>query len=100
NAIKNDIAGKTDHRTKTGKELINFYEAGGTTGHTHEKRIEQIEDELYKSLRRQLRSKSLRGKTVDKLVHVLDYVEKMNRIFEDTTRFAVYLSARDRGLSI
>ena len=24
----------------------------------------------------------------------------MNRIFEDTTRFAVYLSARDRGLSI
>ena len=46
------------------------------TGHTHEKRIEQIEDELYKSLRRQLRSKSLRGKTVDKLVHVLDYVEK------------------------
>lgn len=98
-AIIENIAGKN----KNGKyveELRNFYEAGGTTGFTHEKRVEQLEKELKKEIDRALRASTTKGKTIDKLTHILDYIEHWNRIFEDTTRFAVYLSARDKGMTV
>jgi hypothetical protein len=98
--IIEDMAGKFDPKNPKHVELKNFYEAGGTTGFTHEKSIDRLEKEFKNDLKRLMRSDTLRGKTLDKAMHILKYIEHWNRIFEDTTRFAVYLSAREKGLSI
>lgn len=99
-AIARHMAGVFDANNKYDVELRKFYEAGGTTGFTHEKRIEDLEKELKRDIKRALRSSSFRGKTFDKLTHILKYIEQWNRMFEDTTRFAVYLSAREKKLSV
>jgi hypothetical protein len=94
------MAGKFDPNNKHDVELKNFYEFGGTTGHTHEKSIETLEKEFKKELAKALRRDKIRGQTLDRAADVLKYIEYWNRIFEDTTRYAVYLSAREKGLTV
>ena len=93
------VAGKLDNNSDLAKKLKNFYELGGTTGFTHEKTAEQLEKEFNRELKRALRTGTVKGVTIDKVANLLKYIETWNRIFEDTTRFAVYLSALDKGLS-
>jgi len=99
-AIIRHMAGKFDPNNKHDVELKNFYEFGGTTGHTHEKSIETLEKEFKKELAKALRRDKLRGQTLDRVADVLKYIEYWNRIFEDTTRYAVYLSSREKGLTV
>ncbi|MCF7859860.1 MAG: hypothetical protein K9N07_11150 [Candidatus Cloacimonetes bacterium] len=99
-AIVRNMSGKYDPKNRYDVEMRNCREAGGFTGFTHEKTIAKLERELKRELKRSLRSDKLVGKTWDKLTGIFRFIEYYNRLFEDTTRFGVYLDARDKGLSI
>jgi len=91
------LAGKTG--TELDEKLQEFYETGAATGYTHEKSPEQIEKDLNKELSRILRSNGLRGKSINTITGIYDIIGKWNQLFEDTTRFAVYLNSLEAGKS-
>ena len=98
--IVRNISGHYNPNDPLQIELKKFYEAGGTTGFTHEKTVEQLEKELYKALQKRINQDSYSGKIVNTVANVLKGIEHWNRIFEDTTRFGVYLSARNKGMTV
>jgi len=81
------------------KQLNEFYEVGGATGFTHEKTPEEVEKDLKKELDRILKRDSLHGKMVIHTLNVFEVIRKWNQLFEDTTRFSVYLSSLEAGKS-
>ncbi|WP_163321694.1 LPD5 domain-containing protein [Draconibacterium mangrovi] len=81
------------------KQFQDFYHIGGATGYTHEKTPQEIEKDLKKELKRILQKGTFKGATVNQLVGALNAFQKWNQLFEDTTRFAVYLSSLEAGNS-
>jgi hypothetical protein len=95
-AILRDIRGKSNN-SDIDKHLKRFYEVGGATGYTHLKTPEQIEKELNTQLKDMLNRGKLTGSIGRNARHLKNGVETWNRIFEDATRFSVYLSAIQAG---
>ena len=95
NTVRKAIWGKNvDKSDPLQIKLKRFYELGGATGFTHEKTPEQIEKELNKELKRILSGDKY------KMAHgAFEAIKNWNRLFEDTTRFAVYLSSLEAGKS-
>jgi hypothetical protein len=100
NTIRKDLYGNVDKNSNIYKEYRNFYQAGGATGFTHYKTPEQIEKELTKELKRKLNNEGMKKHSASVVSGAFGAIENWNRLFEDTTRFAVYLSSREAGKSI
>ena len=96
-AIIRHLTGKADLNNRIDKELEEFYQYGGATGYTHLKTPEEIEKDIKKEIKRMVRAGSLRGDMANTAVKFLGGVEAWNMIFEDATRFSVYLASIASG---
>ena len=97
-AIIRRITGKSGSG-KYDKMLKEFYESGGATGFTHEKTAQEIEKELNKKLADMVNAWKVKGWMGRQRRALVHSVEAWNRIFEDATRFSVYMSAIEQGFS-
>jgi hypothetical protein len=96
-AIIRHMKDKPDMNNKTDRDLNDFYTFGGATGYTHNKTIEEIEREVNDEVERMVRKGTVTG-SMSHIVHKTKVgVEYWNRIFEDATRFSVYLSSLAAG---
>jgi len=95
-AILRDIYGKSNN-SETDKLLRRFYLTGGATGYTHLKTPQQIERELNRELADILNKGKLKGTVGRNFRHLKNNVELWNRLFEDATRFSVFMSAIEAG---
>ena len=75
------------------QQLEDFYNLGGATGYTHMKSPEEIEKDINKEVARMVRKGTIAGGIGDAGHALLGAVERWNKIFEDATRFSVYLSS-------
>lgn len=66
-------------------------EDGAFTGFTHARNIDQISESIEREIRKSMRDVDM-GK-------ILDAIKNYNRIFEDSVRFAAYVTSRESGLS-
>lgn len=97
-AIIRSLRGK-ESGGKYDEMLKEFRETGGNTGYTHLKTPEQLEKEINSELEMFNRTGTFRGYTIDKARKALSAIEAWNQIFEDATRFSVYITSRDAGKS-
>lgn len=74
-----------------------FYLTGGITGFTHSKDIQQIEREVDRIVEDLTNKGTLKGAVGRNLRHLVGNVETWNRIFEDATRFSVFMAAVESG---
>ena len=95
-AIVRDIFGKSNN-SDLDKKLKRFYEVGGATGYTHLKTPQQIEKELNQQLDDMLNRRKLKGALGRNVRGTIHSIEMWNRVFEDATRFSVFLSALEAG---
>lgn len=98
-AIIRDLRGKTP-TGKYGMMLQEFRAVGGNTGYTHLKTPEQLEKEINSELNIINRKGTFRGYTLDQLIKVKGAIEAWNQVFEDATRFSVYITSRENGKSM
>lgn len=96
-AIIRYIAGKQNLSNSIDQKLDEFYKTGGATGYTHLKTPEEIEKDINKEIKRMVRAGTLRGDMVNTAHKLLTGIEYWNRIFEDATRFSVYLASLAAG---
>lgn len=96
-AIARRMAGKPDMKNKTDRDLEEFYNLGGATGYTHNKSIEEIEKDVNKAIKRMVRRGTATGSAINVLHGIGTGIEYWNRLFEDATRFSVYLSSIAAG---
>lgn len=92
-AIMRRIRGAQDFSNPMDQQLEDFYNYGGATGYTHLKTPEEIEKDIKAEIRRMVRKGTLVGGVSDATVNLLRAVEHWNKLFEDATRFSVYLSS-------
>ncbi|HQB52625.1 MAG TPA: hypothetical protein PLX62_06940 [Bacteroidales bacterium] len=92
-AIIRRIQGKQDLKNPMDQQLEDFYNLGGATGYTHMKSPEEIEKDINKEVARMVRKGTIAGGIGDAGHALLGAVERWNKIFEDATRFSVYLSS-------
>lgn len=76
-----------------------FKLSGGNTGFTHQKTPEELEQEVNSKLKTINRKGTLRGYTTDQLSRVMGGIESWNQIFEDATRFSVFITSVELGKS-
>ena len=95
-AIAIDLLGKQDKDGKYDQMLREFRETGGNTGYTHSQTLEEIEKEINKKLS-VLERKGKMSSVKDAFTHILKPIEAWNQLFEDATRFSVYITARENG---
>lgn len=98
-AIIRDLRGKTP-TGKYGMLLQEFRSVGGNTGFTHLKTPEELEKDIKAQLNITNRKGTFRGYTLDQLIKVKGAIEAWNQVFEDATRFSVYITSRDNGKSM
>lgn len=72
-----------------------FKEDGAKTGWAYAKRLNEIAADLEKSASETTRMQEILGKGKN----AIDFVEGMNEAFEDATRLAAYIAARENGVS-
>ena len=92
-AIMRRIQGRQDLGNKMDQALEDFYTLGGATGYTHLKTPEEIEKDIKGDIRRMTRKGTIAGGIGNSGHALLEAVEHWNKIFEDATRFSVYLSS-------
>lgn len=97
-AIIRSLRGK-ESGGKYDEMLKEFRETGGNTGYTHLKTPEQLEKEINSELEMLNRTGTFRGYTIDNARKALSAIEAWNQIFEDATRFSVYITSREAGKS-
>lgn len=98
-AFMRDLAGTSKPESnKYDKYLKEFREAGGPTGYTHQKDIEQIKKDMDKMLRRMSRAGGKR--ILNAWSGAGKAIETWSDIFETTTRLAVFISSRELGKSV
>jgi hypothetical protein len=96
-AIVRHIRGKVDMNNEMDRNLEDFYNFGGATGYTHTKTIEEIESDVNKAVKRMVSEGTLTGSLGNVGHNVVSAIESWNRVFEDATRFSVYLSSLAAG---
>ncbi len=92
-AIMRRMQGKQNLSNPMDQQLEDFYNLGGATGYTHMKSPEEIEKAINKEVGRMVRKGSIAGGIGDAGHKLFAAVEHWNKIFEDATRFSVYLSS-------
>ena len=97
-AIIRSLRGK-ESGGKYDEMLKEFRETGGNTGYTHLKTPEQLEKEINSELEMLNRTGTFRGYNIDNARKALSAIEAWNQIFEDATRFSVYITSREAGKS-
>jgi len=98
-AVMRRIQGKQDMNNPMDQALEDFYNYGGATGYTHMKSPEDIEQDINKEVARMVRKGTAIGVIGDAGHALFNAVEHWNKIFEDATRFSVYLSSLAIGNS-
>jgi len=98
-AIYRRMMGSPDFTKKIDRDLEEFYNLGGATGFTHNKTIEEIEKEFEKDLKRMVNHGTIAGNFAGSARKIFRGIEAWNMIFEDATRFSVYLSSIAAGNS-
>jgi hypothetical protein len=96
-AMKRYLMGKSDMNNPIDQQLVRFYELGGATGYTHSKSVDEVEKELRREMKRALRSGL--GKIGNWPPNAVEVISAWNQLFEDATRFSVYLSSLELGKS-
>lgn len=98
-AIIRYIFGRQDLNRDIDKMLDDFYKTGGATGFTHLKTAEEIEKDIKKEISYMVARGTIGGEMRGSAMSVLRAIAMWNRIFEDSTRFSIYLAAIHEGLS-
>jgi len=75
------------------QRYVNFQIDGGPTGFTHEQSIEDLSRELERAIKNEMRGFRVNA------AKVTAQLEFMNQLFEDVTRFSIYVSAIKAGYS-
>ena len=96
-AIIRQMTGRQNLNNPIDRSLDEFYKAGGATGYTHLKTPEEIEKDINKEIKRMVRAGTLRGDMANTAHKFLLGIENWNRIFEDATRFSVYMASLSAG---
>jgi hypothetical protein len=92
-ALLRRMTGKPDMSRQIDRDLEDFYNLGGATGYTHSKTPDEIEKDINKEVARMVRKGTIIGGIGNAGHTLLEAVEHWNRLFEDATRFSVYLSS-------
>lgn len=98
-AVFRNLIGKPNLNNQLDRDLQDFYTLGGATGHTHTKTIEEIEKEVDREVDRLVREGTLTGSMKNGFRTTMRAIETWNKVFEDATRFSVYLSSIAAGNS-
>jgi hypothetical protein len=98
-AVIRRLRGKVDMNNPMDRNLEDFYNLGGATGYTHTKTIEEIEKNVNDTVKRMVQQGSLTGSLSNIGNGIVTTIETWNKIFEDATRFSVYLSSIAAGNS-
>ncbi|HBE43196.1 MAG TPA: hypothetical protein DDW27_18740, partial [Bacteroidales bacterium] len=91
------LVGTPNLNNSIDRSLDEFYKTGGATGYTHLKTPEEIEKDINKEVKRMVRKGTLRGDMTNVAHKFLVGIEHWNRVFEDATRFSVYLTSLAAG---
>jgi len=94
------MRGKLNLNDPNDVELLNFYRAGGATGFTHPMTSEDAERKMMVKMERMLGRGTVRGAAVHYGQTLVEAVSMWNQLFEDATRFSVYLTSRGLGKTI
>jgi hypothetical protein len=96
--IWRSIHGHNNPETNPDDDLYErFYLSGAITGYTHSKDIQQIEKEAEKEIKDLTNKGTLKNFIPRNLRHLKSSVETWNRIFEDATRFSIFITAVESG---
>lgn len=98
-AVFRNLIGKPNLNNQLDRDLQDFYTLGGATGYTHTKTIEEIEKEVDREVDRLVREGTLTGSMKNGFRTTMRAIETWNKVFEDATRFSVYLSSIAAGNS-
>jgi len=93
------LRGKLDMNNPDDVKLRDFYMTGGATGFTHLKSAEDLEKELMSEINRMIGRGTVRGEIKHYAKQVVEIISMWNQVFEDATRFSVYLTSIDLGKS-
>jgi len=96
-AIMRKIRGKSDPNNKYDQLLKRFELAGGPTGFTHMKTVEKIEKEFNREVEDRINKGKFKGSFGRGFRDVIHAIETWNRMFEDSTRLSVFISAVEAG---
>jgi hypothetical protein len=99
-AITRQMSGKADMNNPTDKLYQEFLMSGGTTGFTHLKDAETIEKEINKEIKRLSRSGNMWDAVRRSFINVEHGIEAWNEVFENATRFSVYMASRKAGKTV
>ena len=96
-AIVRSLIGKSKPNGKYDQMLKEFRLYGGNTGYTHSKTPEEIEKEVNSELRNLARKGTLKGLGIGTIKGIKKSVVMWNQLFEDATRFSIYITSREMG---
>jgi hypothetical protein len=99
-AILRGMRGKSDLNNEIDRHYDNYRKAGGVTGYSHQKDIEQLDKKLEKRLKRIARKHTISGKTLNVATGIIRGIEAWSNLLENDTRFAVYLKSIKAGKTI
>lgn len=91
-------AGKLDDRDETERLFKEFVDFGGMTGISYITKAEEYQASMEEIIKRMRQGKM--GKVRNGLDAVSDAVEFANKGIENATRFATYMTSRQRGRSV
>jgi hypothetical protein len=80
------------------REFVNFLNYGGKTGYVERKQAEDLQQRIKKLSERE--QSIIRKVPAEVVGWVVDTIEHLNEGIENATRFAAYLTARERGKSV
>jgi len=98
-AIIRHILGKPNMNNEEDQMLERFYNAGAATGYSHNKTPEEIEKDLNREIRRMVSRGTLKGESREAVYNAAQAITHWNQVFEDATRFSVFISAIQEGKS-
>jgi N12 class adenine-specific DNA methylase len=93
------LRGKLDMNNPDDVKLRDFYTIGGATGFTHLLSAEDLEKNLNDEINRMVARGTVRGEVKNMMHNTVQIVSMWNQVFEDATRFSVYLTSIDLGKS-
>ena len=90
---------KLDMNNPDDVKLRDFYLVGGATGFTHLLSANDLEKSLMSEINRMVGRGTVRGEIKHYAHETVQVVSMWNQVFEDATRFSVYLTSIDLGKS-
>ena len=94
------VTGVVDGTSQRSKYFEEFILNGGETGYSHINDLAEWKTRNRRRWERLSRWEKVASASVKPITFGVDVVSAFNRIFEDTTRFATYLTSRESGKNI